>query len=94
MVAKRASGAQKSKKQLNLLDLKGTWFHVDGKRINVEDASDAEFDQFIRQHVQVCWSLEERRDSLNLALEQGQTLVLTDGENQDGKELKSKANQD
>lgn len=38
---------------------------------SVEEASDSEFDVFIRQYVEVGWSLEERRDALNFAIESG-----------------------
>ena len=78
---RRASGETRSQKnqtknqRLTLLDLKETFFRTkDGKQVNVEDATDAEFDAFIRQHVQIGWSLEERRDALNLAFEQGKSL--------------------
>lgn len=70
---KRSNGEQKSG-ALTLLDLKETWFNLNGKQINVEDATDAEFDEFIRHHITIGWTLEERRDAVNLALERGQTL--------------------
>lgn len=76
-MAKRNSGGQRSERrrqQVTLLDLKELLFHLDGKTLNVEDATDEEFDRFIRQHITIGWSLEDRRDAINLALEQGKTL--------------------
>ncbi len=72
-MAKRSSGEQKPK-GLTLLDLKETWFRLGEKQVNVEDATDAEFDQFIRQHIIVGWTLEDRRDALNMVLQRRATL--------------------
>jgi len=64
--------------ELTLLDMKTTFFKTaDGREVSVEDATDEEFDFFIRQHIAIGWSLEERRDALNLVLEKGVSLGLT-----------------
>jgi hypothetical protein len=72
---------KKLPKKFALLDLQSLCFisTITGKPTNVEDASNAEFKQFISQYVQVqgedleTWPLEERRDVLNFAVEQGQS---------------------
>lgn len=79
-MAKRASGEQKSGRpetpkapKLTLLDLGRISFQLsaEGQPLSVESASDSEFDAFIRAYVDVGWSLEERRDALNFAIESG-----------------------
>jgi hypothetical protein len=92
IMAKRASGAvakrqtpEKSKQvqKLTLLDLGQTYFQSGEKVVSVEEATDAEFDVFIRQYVELGWSLEERRDALNLAMEKGQNIAFCEPENQE-----------
>lgn len=78
-MAKRGNGEQKVKQQdkpkavkLTLLDLGRISFQLSNEQVlSVEDASDSEFDTFIRQYVDVGWSLEERRDALNFAIKSG-----------------------
>jgi len=74
--------AEKSKKNqmLTLLDLGQKWFRLGDRVVNAETATDAEFDAFIRQFVQVGWSLEDRRDALNFAMEQEKPVPLLDHE--------------
>ncbi len=82
---KRNSGGQKSTSshpQITLLDAKEFLFQVDGQIVNVEDATDEQFDRFIRQHIQVGWSLEDRVDAINLALKEGKTLGVMPAKNQ------------
>jgi len=45
-----------------------------GQLVSVEDATDQEFDQFIRQYVEIGWSLEERINALIDAIEDGQKI--------------------
>ena len=45
-----------------------------GQPVSVEEATDEEFDQFIRQYVEVGWSLEERVNALMDALDDGQKI--------------------
>lgn len=79
MPLRNSAKGSASPKKFGLLDLKETWFlsPITGARVNVEDVTDTEFFQFIRQYVNVegedleTWSLEERRDVLNFALEHG-----------------------
>ncbi|GCE49184.1 hypothetical protein EI42_06013 [Thermosporothrix hazakensis] len=74
---KNSDSPKKQPKKYTLLDLADLWFTLPDtdKRTNVESCSDAEFYQFISQYVRVegdapeRWSLEERRDVLNFALE-------------------------
>lgn len=53
---------------INLLDAREILFTVDGQTFNVEEAPDMAFDQFIRKHLQVCWTLQERVDAINTIL--------------------------
>lgn len=70
-----------SPKKFTLLELQDLQFisPVTGKLVNVEECSDAEFSAFISLYVKVTgddldtWSLEDRRDVLNFAFEQGVT---------------------
>ena len=55
---------------LGLNDLEVKFFRLDGQTFNVADAADEIFDAFIRQFVQVGWTLEDRRNALNAALNQ------------------------
>lgn len=76
-MAKLNSGDKKASKptqKIDLLNAKEFLFEIDGRTVNVEDASDAEFDRFIRLHIEMGWSLEDRVDAVNLALEKGKTL--------------------
>ena len=47
---------------------------VNGQPVSVEEASDEEFDQFIRQYVELGWTLEERVNALIDAMEDGQKI--------------------
>lgn len=66
-------------KKYDLLDLQSLWvMSRDGKTpVNLEDCSNEEFFHFIEQYVQLTgddldsWSLEERCEVLNFAIEQG-----------------------
>jgi hypothetical protein len=79
--AQISGSLKESPKNLTLLDLRDLWFTspITGKPTNVEDASSAEFFQFISWYVQAegedldTWSLEDRRDVLNFSVEQGQS---------------------
>lgn len=81
---KRNSGGQKStsSQQITLRDAREFLFQVDGQTVNVEDATDEQFDCFIRQHIKVGWSLEDRVDAINLALSEGKTLGVMPEKNQ------------
>jgi hypothetical protein len=57
-------------------------FQLDDEILNVEDATDEQFDQFIRQHIKIGWSLEDRVDAINLALKEGKTLGILPEKNQ------------
>lgn len=65
----------------DLLDLQSLWVILPGSTqpVNLEDCSNEEFFHFIEQYVQLTgddldsWSLEERCEVLNFAIEQGQT---------------------
>ncbi len=87
-MAKQSSGKQKSNVQkstslqITLLDAKEFLFQLDGETLNVEDATDEQFDRFITQHIQVGWSLEDRVDAINLALARGKTLGVLPDKNQ------------
>lgn len=88
-MTKQSSGKQKSSgrkstssRQITLLDAKEFLFEIDGEIFNVEDAPDEKFDQFIRKHVKVGWSLEDRIDAINLALSEGKTLGVSSAKNQ------------
>lgn len=82
-MAKLSSGKQKSSKaQVSLLDAKEFLFQLDGEIFNVEDASDEIFDRFIRQHIKMGWSLEDRVDAINEALAKGKTLGVSPTKNQ------------
>lgn len=73
---------KKLPKKMTLLDLVDLSFisPISDKRVNVEECSDAEFGAFISQYVQVqgedleTWSLEDRRDVINFALENSAAL--------------------
>jgi hypothetical protein len=73
---KRKSNGQVATPAVNLLDLKEIVFKWDGSEYNVEDAPDEIFDAFIRQHITVGWTLENRCNAINEALKQGLTLGL------------------
>lgn len=68
-----------SPKKFALLDLQNLRFEIDGNETNIEDCTDEQFARFIRCYVQLTgddldrWPLEERRDVLNFAIEQGQS---------------------
>jgi hypothetical protein len=57
-------------------------FQLDGQTLNVEDATDEQFDTFIRHHIKIGWSLEDRVDAINLALAEGKTLGVMSDKNQ------------
>jgi hypothetical protein len=67
-------------KKYDLLDMQNLWVLSPGSLapVNLEDCSNEEFFQFIEQYVQLIgddldsWSLEERCEVLNFAIEQGQ----------------------
>ncbi len=71
-----------SSQQITLLDAKEFLFQVGAEILNVEDASDEQFDMFIRQHITIGWSLEDRIDAINLALKEGKTLGVLPEKNQ------------
>ncbi len=71
-----------SSQQITLLDAKEFLFQVDGETVNVEDATDEQFDKFIRQHIKIGWTLEDRVDAINLALNEGKTLGVMPEKNQ------------
>lgn len=80
-MTKQSSGRPKSddqkstsSPQITLLEAKEFLFQVDGEMVNVEDATDEQFDWFIRQHIKIGWTLEDRVDAINLALKEGKTL--------------------
>lgn len=81
-MAKLNSGDKKSGKEITLLNAKEFLFQLDGQILNVEDATDAEFDRFIRQHIELGWSLEDRVDAINTALAKGKTLGVLPEKNQ------------
>lgn len=56
------------------LDLDQKFFvsHVTGQPVRVDEATDEEFDEFIRQYIQLGWTLEERIDALIDAISDGQ----------------------
>lgn len=54
---------------------------VTGQPVSVEDASDEEFDQFIRQYVEIGWTLEERVNALMDAMEDGQKIEFCQPQN-------------
>jgi len=49
---------------------------VTGQPVRVEQATDDEFDQFIRQYVVVRWTLEDRLQSLVEAIQDGHEVAL------------------
>jgi len=88
-MTKQSSGKPKSDDQkstsfpqITLLDAKEFLFQVDGETVNVEDATDEQFDQFIRHHIKVGWTLEDRVDAVNFALKEGKTLAILPEKNQ------------
>lgn len=70
-----------SPKKYELLDLQSLWVlsNVSKTPVNLEDCSNDEFFHFIEQYVQLTgedletWSLEERCEVLNFAIENGQS---------------------
>lgn len=70
-----------SPKKYGLLDLQSLWFTspVSNTPVNLEDCSNDEFFHFIEKYVQLTgddletWSLEERCEVLNFAIENGQS---------------------
>lgn len=87
-MAKQSSGKPRSNVQkstslqITLLDAREFLFQVGDEILNVEDATDEQFDQFIRQHIKIGWSLEDRVDAINLALKEGKTLGVLPAKNQ------------
>lgn len=73
-MARLNNGEKKSGKEVTLLNANEFLFELDGKTLNMEDATDAQFDRFIRRHIEMCWSLEDRVDAVNTALEKGKTM--------------------
>jgi hypothetical protein len=77
---KNSAGATAFPSKYDLLDLQSLWFLAPGNEqpMNLEDCSNDEFFRFIEQYVQLTgddldsWSLEERCEVLNFAIEQGQ----------------------
>jgi len=51
-----------------------------GQPVSVEEASDEEFDEFIRRYVEIGWTLEERVNALIDALEGGQKIEFSSPE--------------
>lgn len=87
-MAKQSSGKPRSNVQkstslqISLLDAREFLFQVGDEILNVEDATDEQFDAFIRNHIKVGWSLEDRVDAINLALKEGKTLGVLPEKNQ------------
>jgi len=73
---RQSSGVEKSNQQkLTILDLEGIRFQFDGKNFNADSAPDEVFEAFIRQYVDIGYSLEKRCEMLNFAIAQGQLSV-------------------
>ena len=54
---------------------------LSGQPVSIESASDEEFDTFIRQYVEIGWTLEERINALIDAMEDGQQIEFCQPEN-------------
>lgn len=66
---------KKQPKKITLLDLERLLILIPGgKTVSVEEASDDEFERFIKQATDIVYSLEERRNMLNSLI--GKTLEL------------------
>lgn len=51
-----------------------------GQPVRVDEASDEEFDVFIRQYIQLGWTLEQRIDALIDVLEDGHKISFAEPE--------------
>lgn len=72
--AKNSGSARPFNPQYLDLDQRCFSSPVTGQPVSVENATDEEFDQFIRQYVEVGWTLEERVNALIDAMEDGQKI--------------------
>jgi hypothetical protein len=71
------SGKKNLKQQkLTLLDLEHIKFQVDGAVFDAESAPDEVFEAFIRQYVNIGYSLEKRCEMLNFAISQGVAFLM------------------
>ena|SRR2546430_541253 len=78
---RRNSGKEKSKLQkLTVIDLDRVKFQYDGKDFDADSAPDEIFEAYIRQYVNIGYSLEKRCEMLNFAIAQGQLSVGKIGE--------------
>ena len=74
MARSKSGGKQAEKAQpeaaqsISLLDAKWVVFTLDGEVYNVEDAPDEVFDTWVRQRLQIGWTLQERVDAINTIL--------------------------
>lgn len=71
---KNSGSTQKFDQRYLGLDQRCFLSPVTGQPVSVENASDEEFDIFIRQYIEVEWTLEERLNALVDALNDGQEI--------------------
>jgi hypothetical protein len=69
---------QPKKTEITILDLERLLISVNGRTLSVEEATDYEFETFIKQAADIVYGLEERVDWINSLL--GKTLVLNGDE--------------
>lgn len=81
VVAENSGSAQKFDPQYLTLDQRYFRSPVTGQPVRVEDATDEEFDTFIRQYIELGWTVEERINALIDALEDGQEIEFCQPEN-------------
>jgi hypothetical protein len=70
-VKKQQKEDQQKAPSISLLDARYVVFQLGSEMYNLEDAPDAIFDTWVRQRLQIGWTLQERVDAVNAILAAG-----------------------